>query len=184
MKSLLLIAILSLLLNASIAIAQQQSPPPLTAHNLRDFADARPTNCAERSAVLDGFAQKTPADKLIIVIARPGEGETRANLNQRRLHNVRAYWTEFLPSGYRRQAETFILAEGQPIGGYGQLEFYTEGNLVWVIKLSINADLLVGECYPPDDSYIKNHRFNSCEVKGNKIFYPCRDENVRRKNRR
>jgi hypothetical protein len=184
MKCLFLIAILSLPLSTSIAIAQQQPLPPLAAHNLRDFADARPTNCAERDAVLDGITQKTPADKLLIVIARLGDGETRANLNQRRLHNVRDYWTEFLPAGYRRQAETIILAEGQQVRGYGQLEFYVEGNLVWVTKLPNNADLQVGECYPPDDSYIRNHRFNPCEVKSNKIFYPCRAENVPRKSRR
>ncbi len=183
MKSLFSIGIFSLILSASIARAQEP-PPPLATHDLRDFDNARPTYCAERTAALDGITQKTPADKLIIVIARLGAGETRANLSQRRLHNVRAYWTEFLSAEHRRKPETIILAEGQPVRSYGQLEFYVEGKLVWVSKLSKNADLNIGECYPPDDSYIRNHRFDPCEVKGNRIFHPCRDENVRRKSLR
>lgn len=179
MKSLVLIAALNLGLNASNALAQQSST-----NYLRALDDRRPTNCADRTAAIHGISHQAFADGLIIVIARLGDGETKANLSQRRLHNVRAYWTEFLPAEYRRQRETILLAEGERVSGYGRLEFYVEGKLVWTIRLFRNDDLHIGECYPPDDSYIRNNSFYPCEVKSNKIFYPCRDENVRRRNRR
>jgi hypothetical protein len=181
MKPLVLIAAFSLGLNTSIVLAQQQQPP--TSY-LRDLNSQRPTNCADRTAAIDGTSYQTPADGLIIVIARLGDGETKANLNQRRLHNVRAYWTEFVPAQSRRKRETIILAEGEKVGGYGRLEFYVAGKLVLAISLLRNDDLHIGECYPPDDSYIRNNRFYPCEVKSNKIFYPCRDESARRRSRR
>jgi len=180
MKSLFLIAAFSLWLNVSNVLAQQQPSTP----NVRDFDNQRPTNCADRTAAIDGTSQQTPADGLIIVIARLGDGETRANLNQRRLHNVRTYWTEFLPTQYRRNPETILLAEGEKVRGYGRLEFYIGGKLSLMIKLLSNDDLHIGECYPPDDSYIRNNVFYPCEVKSNKIFYPCRDGNVRRRSKR
>ena len=58
--------------------------------------------------------------------------------------------------------------------GYGQLEFYSQGKLIDVMKIAPNADVMIGECYPPDDTYIRKHMFNACEVKSNKIFYPCK----------
>lgn len=87
------------------------------------YANDKPFSCAHRSTIVDVVHQKTPADELILVIARPGDGDSRPRLNRRRLHNVRAYWTQFLDIGYRREPETVVLAEGERIKGYGQLEF-------------------------------------------------------------
>jgi len=176
------LALLTVLSMAGPATAQE--PPPLPRVEQGDFADAKPSNCASRTAALDGITQKTPKDESIIVIARPGEGDTRPGLSRRRLHNVRAYWSEYPPAEYRRRPETIVLAEGERVGGFGRLEFYVGGNLVWVDKVARNADLRVGECYPPDDSYIRNGVFYLCEVRGNRIFYPCRDAVRRRRKRR
>ena len=166
----------------SIVTAQQTSS--LSPVKARDFADAKPPGCDYRDFVLDGIIQKTPADELIIVIARPGDGDTRPNLSRRRLYNVRAYWTQFLKAeGAKRKPETVVLAEGEKVKGYGQLEFYVGGKLVEVLKLARNSDLWVGMCYPPDDSYIRNHNFDPCRVAENKVFYPCR-EKVQSKKRR
>jgi hypothetical protein len=68
---------------------------------------------------------------------------------------VRAYRTEFVPAPFRRGPETIILGEGEKVGGYGRLEFYTGGKLFYAINFRRNEHLLVGECYPPDDSYIR-----------------------------
>ncbi len=182
MKSLFLSLICCLLL--SVTGVEAQEPPPLSTYRLSDFDGYRPAHCADRTAALDGITQKTPADELIFVIARLGSGETRPNLNWRRLHNVRAYWTGYLPEGHRRKPETIILAEGERISGYGHLEFYVGGNLVWVIKIARNSDVDFGDCYPPDDSYIRNRVYNPCWVESHRIFYPCRDRNMRRRKRR
>jgi hypothetical protein len=166
----------------SAATAQQTSSLPPVKPS--DFADAKPPSCAYRDAMLEGITEKTPADELIIVIARPGDDDTRSNLSRRRLYNVRAYWTQYLYEEYRRKPETVVLAEGKKIKGYGQLEFYVGGNLLGVTKLAQNSDLWVGACYPPDDSYIRNHDFDACRVAENKIFYPCREKKVLSKSRR
>lgn len=182
MKDLALTTVILLLLICSPAVAQQ--PPPLETRKLSDFVDAKPARCEYRTAVLDGITQKTPAYQSIIVIARLGDGETRANLNWRRLQNVRAYWADYPSPEGRRNPKTIILAEGERVNGYGRLEFYVGGNLVEVMKVARNADLFIGTCYPPDDSYIRKRVFDPCRVKSDSIFYPCRDRIMRRKGRR
>lgn len=179
MRVLGLIFTAALLPFAMMVNAQQQSPSkPVEA---RDFADAQPMNCAHRGAVIDVITQNAADDDLIIVIARLGDGDLRPNLNRRRLHNVSAYWTKFLNESGRRKPETIILAEGEKVKGYGQLEFYVGGKLIQVLKVKRNADLYVGECYPPDDSYIRNGVYDPCWVETNKIFYPCRDRRAKRR---
>jgi hypothetical protein len=169
-----------LLLSCSSAAAQSS----LESVQLSDYANSKPMGCADRQAGIDVISQNTPADELIIVIARLGTGETRPNLNWRRLHNVRVFWTEFLEKSGRRKPETIRLAEGENVKGFGHLEFYVGGKLVGVVKVARNADLSLGSCYPPDDSYIRNRVYNPCRVKSDRNFYPCRDMySKRRKNR-
>jgi hypothetical protein len=160
----------------SNASAQQpQSPTPASA----SLADVRPTNCEDRTAVVDGVVQSVSPAELIIVISRRGDGDTKANIGRHRLYNARAYWTEFLLAPISRKPETIILGEGEKVEGLGRLEFYTGGKLFYAIKFRRNEHLFVGECYPPDDSYIRKGMFNLCEVKSNQIFYPCRDMKAR-----
>jgi hypothetical protein len=180
MKTLILIIIFSFL-SCSAVVAQQ---PPLEPVKLSDFANAKPGRCEYRTAILDGIHQKTPAEGMIMVIARLGNRETRPNLSWRRLHNVRVYWTEYLYKEHRRKPETIILAEGERVSGLGHLEFYVGGKLVEVMKVARNADLSIGSCYPPDDSYIRNRVFNPCWLESDRNFYPCRDKQVPRRNRR
>ncbi|HEX8633770.1 MAG TPA: hypothetical protein VF703_06405 [Pyrinomonadaceae bacterium] len=178
MKFLLSFAVaVSLLSPTSNASAQQPQPPTRASASL---ADAHPTNCEDRTAIVDGVAQSVAPAELIIVISRRGNGDTKANIGRHRLSNARAYWTKFLPAGIRREPETIILGEGEKVEGLGRVEFYTGGKLSQTIKFRRNEHLLVGECYPPDDSYIRNGFFNLCEVKSNRIFYPCLDVKVRR----
>jgi hypothetical protein len=155
-------------------VAAQQNPIPADR-----FEELGPAHCGDNIALLDVITQRTAADKLIIIIARLGDGETRANLNRRRLHNVRTYWTEYLTAeGARRKPQTAILAEGERVAGYGRLEFYVDGKLIGVLKIGRNADLLVGTCYPTPEER------DPCTLKSDRNFYPCRDLSPkRRKNR-
>lgn len=171
-----------LLLNCAAVMAQQT--PPLPPENSSDVAEAKPLQCQYRTPLLDYINQDAPADRLIIVIARSGDGDIRPGLNLRRLRNVRAYWTQYLSKDQRRKPETIILAEGERVKGYGQLEFYVGGNLVQVIKIARNSDVDFGNCYPPDDSNIRKEVYDPCWVESHRIFYPCRDRNMRRSNRR
>ena len=165
MKILSILLSYLLLLSGPAVVAQEQS-------NSRANVIG-PARCHDYGAVLDVIAQNTPPDKLMIVIARLGKGETRADLNRRRLHNVRTYWTEYRSD--KRKPETIILAEGERLKDYGQLEVYIEGKLAGVLKVRRNADLMVGTCYP--DPLEKD----PCILKSDKNFYPCRDRNLPRR---
>jgi hypothetical protein len=171
-------SVISLCLLLICSTAVQQQGPPLEPRKLSDFDQAKPTGCDDRNAVLDVITQKTPADQSIIVVARQGTGETRSDLSWRRLENVRAYWTKFLLPAGRRDPKTIILAQGEKVEGYGQLEFYAGGNLVEVIKVARNADLFIGTCI--DEKFIRHGTYDPCELKSDRIFYPCRDRKTRR----
>lgn len=145
--------------------------PPVTA---KSFDNAPPTRCEDSINILDSLTQRTAPDELIFVIARLGDKETRANIGRRRLHNVRAYLTEYLTEPrVRRKPETIILAEGERVRGLGQIELYAGGKLFWVLKIRRNADLVVGTCYPDGDSCPPEDR----------NLYPCRDKHGPARNR-
>jgi hypothetical protein len=132
----------------------------------------KPTSCEYNTAVLDELAQNTKVDELIIVVAHLGDGDTRPNLNRRRLNNIRVFFTEYLSdSRVRRKPETVVLTSGERIEGLGRIEFYVGGKLMQTINIRQNADLSVANCAwePPQNpcpSIMKN-------------FYPCKDAKVR-----
>lgn len=128
----------------------------------------RPTGCEYNTAILDSLAQKTRLDELIIVIARLGSNEMKPNLNNRRLHNVRTYLTEFLTNpSVRRKPETIVLARGERVQDFGRIEFYVNGKLVDTLKIRTNADFSIANCgrEPPE---------SPCPL-SMRNFYPCKD---------
>ena len=155
--------------------------PPLEPINLADYVNRKPAGCELRTAAMDGITQKVPLNEPIIVIAHLGANETKRNLNSRRLQNVRAYWMHGVAPVAQRKSEMIILAEGERVSGYGRLEFYAGGKLVWLLNIPRNADVDFGDCVPPDDSYIMNGVYDICRIKSHRIFYPCRDRYASRK---
>jgi hypothetical protein len=126
-----------------------------------------PYDCEANDATLNVTHQTAGGKDLIIFIARLGDGEKNRSLNYRRLHNVRAYLTEF---GWKRDPQTIILAEGERVKGYGRIEIYVKGILFDVLAVKTNGDLPIGSC-EPDDIRPK---------KAEEIFYPYRDSSQRR----
>ena len=180
MKILIVFFACFLVVGDSLNLAHQQANNPW---------DIGPAHCYDNTAVLDVTTQEAAPNVVITVVARLGDGEDRPNLNQRRLHNVRAYWTEYLTHyGARRRPETIISVEGERIEGYGCVEFHISGRLVGRIRIGRNRDLSVCECYPPDDSYIRRRGqirvYDSCWVERCRNFYPCLDRRVRNRRRR
>jgi hypothetical protein len=128
----------------------------------------QPTGCEYNSAVLDGLAQRTQPDELIIVIARLGSRERRPNLNDRRLQNVRTYLTEFLRDPtVRRNPKSIILAQGERVQGLGRIEFYISGKLVRALTMRTNADLTGANC-------AREPHESPCPP-SLRHFYPCKD---------
>ena len=168
MKVLRFLLLCSLLADGLVGIAQERSDDSVNVIG--------PAHCHDYGAVLDVVAQNTATDSFIIVIARQNENETRPNLNRRRLHNVRIFFTEFRPE--KRASESVILAEGQRVKDHGRLEIYVVGKLTAVLKLKSNSDLIVGNCYPdPLETPL-------CKVPANHNFYPCLDRKTRRRKER
>jgi hypothetical protein len=149
-------------------MAMAFTPTPIAVRSGSPRQD-RPTGCEYNTAILDSLAQKTKLDELIIVIARLGSNETKANLNNRRLHNVRTYLTEFLTDpSVRRRPETVVLAQGERAQDIGTIEFYVNGKLVNALKIRANADLSIANCgrEPPE---------NPCPPSMRNLF-PCKDK--------
>jgi hypothetical protein len=139
----LLALILCLSFSAAVA-AQQPSAVDLS-------ASPEPDNCegnALRLDVVRNKAQATDKSKLIIVIARLGKGERARELNRRRLYTVRTYLTAMGIAPQR-----LIMAEGEPVQGYGTVEVYIEGVLAEALAVGRCQDLPVGMCESdPEDN--------------------------------
>lgn len=117
--------------------------------------EVKPYDCEFNSHILDNVHHLGGEKGLIIVIARLGDGESRRALNRRRLQNVRAYLTE---SGWKRDPQTIILAEGERVKGYGRIEFYIHGRLFSVLGVNRNRDFAVGSCHPIRNAKIQKSK--------------------------
>jgi hypothetical protein len=122
------------------------------------YQSTKPANCESDIAILDLASGRAGEDGLIIAIARLGDGERRRTLNLRRLHNVRAYLTEW---DGRRNPKTVLLAEGERASGYGRIELYVGGALLQTLLIRPNADLIVGSCTYEINSPSEQRRENN-----------------------
>jgi hypothetical protein len=163
----------ALLVLSTLAVWAQNAEP-VPALKSSDFVDATPEPCWSDELKLAQLTQHTPKDKTFIIIARAGDKDSKRELNRRRLYNIRAYMTQLMGERYGRDPEKIILAEGEPIKGFGQVEFYLDGRLVEVIKTRPNGDLIV-DCYGGIDGQ------PPCAEDWQKLFYPCKDYIEKRK---
>lgn len=163
---------LFLIFNVALVIAQEIENLPFREPG--EFVDARPKYCYRDGHTLQDITIYAPANEVILVVARLGERDSRPNLNERRLHNVFTLWTQ----QYKRDPKTIVLAnaQGTPVKGFGQLEFYIRGRLVEIIKLY--GDLRAHDCYAGIDD------MSPCGEDWQKLYYPCKDEIVKRKSKR
>ena len=140
MKTLKLgVAVSLLLVGSFIADAQEQRTPGTTPPSQ---VETKPTNCEFNVSVLTGAHRAAGDGSLVIMIARLGTGETRKELNNRRLHNARTFLIEF----GQRVPQTIVTAEGNRVDGYGRVELYVGGKLFHVLMMRLNDDLAVGAC--------------------------------------
>jgi hypothetical protein len=98
--------------------------------------------CEYNSARLFNLDQSAGKGTLIIAIARRGKNEGSQVLSRRRLHNLRTYLVEFL----KRNSETIVTAEGDPVAGLGRIEVYVSGKLAEIFEMRRNEDFFVGSC--------------------------------------
>jgi hypothetical protein len=110
-------------------------------------AELKPTNCENHIKMLEGANDVAGKDGLIILIARPGTGDTKPEISGRRLYSARAYLTDYLRV---RSPRTIVTGVGDKVEGYGRLEIYVAGRLYQVLAIRANAELSVGSCEPEE----------------------------------
>ncbi|HKP37788.1 MAG TPA: hypothetical protein VJT71_13105 [Pyrinomonadaceae bacterium] len=151
MKLRLFLLALSLVLSGFQGNGQQD----VSAQNRVQPNKPIPGNCEDNILNLSNAHRAAGTDGTIIAIARLGTGEQSREINNRRLHNVRVYLTEY---GWHRDPATVIIAEGKRARGYGQVELYVRGILFATLATRRNQDLLVGSCEPDDIRPVKAER--------------------------
>lgn len=148
------LVLLSLFIFIPLSQAVQKpswQPPKPTLHN-----------CEMNIHNLDSAHHLAGDHSTIIAIAHLGTGETSPALNRRRLHNVKAYLTQF---GWKRAPDTVVTAEGERVNGYGRIDIYVRGGHWASLAIRRNADIIVGSCEP---DHMRGEEENT-------TFYPFRD---------
>ena len=93
------------------------------------------------------------ADRVVIAIARLGDGEYAQSLSGRRLRNVLTVLTESL--GMKK--ERIVIASGERVHGYGRVDLYVGGQLVDALLVNRGKDLCV-HCCDIDRRYYPDRR--------------------------
>jgi hypothetical protein len=120
------------LATASYVVAQTTEPISVTGNN-----------CEANKATFAFVATTAEAEetgKLVMLIARLGNGETSRRFNNRRLHNARTY----LSHTHGISEKRIVIAEGERVPGHGRVEVYIDGKLIVVFNLERNQDLVLG----------------------------------------
>lgn len=140
-----------LILLSALLIAQEKSPAapcrPLapddtsrTPPEIRAIpycSPATPVNCEVALVYLDNLALRVQESKdpYVIVVARLGRGEKSERLSWSRLSAVKSRLSYYLPD------TKIVTAVGERVSGYGQLEFYVGGKLLYVLPYPRNANV-------------------------------------------
>ncbi len=147
----LFLAATTLVLFASILIAQENSKPRLW---IPEKPENSETNYSYLQHLLTSIQKEPNPNGVIILIARLGKDETRRELNRRRLYNVSFLYkvTFGIP------AEKIVVAQGEKVDGYGRVEIYWNGEMIGALPVFKNKDIYVDCCgfdyryYPEKDA--------------------------------
>jgi hypothetical protein len=107
--------------------------------------------CETNAAAFDNLANiLRSSEERLFVVARLGTGESSADLNRRRLYNVRTYFKEGWPNA---EPKRFVFAEGDRVEGEGRVEFYVGSHLIQISLIRRGRDICVDCCDYPDPRY-------------------------------
>ena len=132
-----------------------------TAQEKKPTADDKtflPLSCEDSEALLDGVANEARSGvakgDVLIAIVRLGSRETSAKLNQERLSAVKKFFI-----GRDIPAQAIVAAEGERVGGLGQVEFYIGGRLYMRLQARRHKSICIECCNPaPEDFYARRKR--------------------------
>lgn len=139
-----------ILVVASVSFAQERTADTR-------LEQATPGNCEMNAALLDSVRtealEEARKNRVVIVIARLGDGEISPARNRRRLLIVKNYLSKTELS-----VKKIVTAEGERVIGYGRIELYMEGELRVVLLANRNKLLCVECCNPKDSDFYPNRR--------------------------
>ncbi len=148
----LFLATTALVLFASVLLAQENTKPR------RWGIPEKPTNSETNASLMEqvrALMQEEPnPDGVIILVARLGKGETKRELNRRRLYNVSFRYKVSLGI----PAEKVVSAVGERVDDYGRVEIYWNGEMIGALPVFKNKDIYVDCCgfdyryYPEKDA--------------------------------
>ena len=130
-----------MLLSASLLMAQERGTPDDKRWGIPEQPENCETNAVRLAHIRDMMEQHPDQGSLLILIARLGNGERR-ELNSRRLYNVRLKLITELAA----PKERIVVAEGEPVKGFGRVEFYLVGELAGAMLVDKGKDVCVGCC--------------------------------------
>lgn len=148
-KQRLILAIMILFSFVCIVAAQEKQVEKPYRWGIAKQPENSETNNVFISALRRLLKKESNPEKVLILIARLGRGESNRDLNRRRLHNVKTALD--LPEGTFSK-EKIISTEGERVDDYGRVEVYWNGELVGGLPTRKNSDLLT-DCCGPDPRY-------------------------------
>ena len=103
--------------------------PSLAAQSKMRDSQTKPNNCEDAMLYLDMSVSEAGKDRegYLIAVARLGDGERSLEFNRRRLGFARAYLEN--QRGWNR----IVSASGERAKGYGRVELYVGGKLLYVL---------------------------------------------------
>ena len=96
--------------------------------------------CGEAKAALDLLRNDAGDEGVIILVARPGEGEYSSKVNRRRLYSAWSY----LHHAGQFPEDRLVRAEGERVRGRGRVELYAKGKLMLILAAERPGDDIVG----------------------------------------
>jgi hypothetical protein len=103
---------------------------------------------ARQDIVVTDALEKLKNDSFLFVI-RQGTAELSEKLVKQRLYNIYKYFKE---RGSRLPAERIMIAVGEPVTGYGRIEYYLDGRLYQKLLYPKNG-YVCHSCCGPDENY-------------------------------
>ena len=123
---------------ASLAGEDRTDTPPET-RAVPYCSPTAPVDCEWATLYMeDATVRAHEAESYLIVVARLGDGELSRRLNAQRMKSVRAF--------LGRSRLKSVVAEGERVNGYGRLEIYVGGKLLFVLPLRRNKDVDFFSC--------------------------------------
>lgn len=105
------------------------------------YSPKKPVNCEVGGRYIDNAISRAARIEgtYLVAIIRPGTGESSLRLNEMRLLQIKAYFEYTRFSNY-------VVATGEGVRGYGRIELFVGGKLLYTLPLHKNRGMNLLSC--------------------------------------